>query len=138
VRDVYVETLDALRRRELPTRDVGSFVRLTKSPERYRTVRESRRELAYEALIACGRTHWAAGDKIRVYRTRTGAGGVIDEDSGDPRDYDIEHYVRVLRETFAARLGRAFSPEDCAVVFADPDQLCLFAPEISGIRPVLR
>ena len=40
----------------------------------------------------------------------------------DPRDYDVAHYERVLRDTFAARLARAFTPEDFAVVFADPDQ----------------
>jgi len=29
-----------------------------------------------------------------------------DESAGtDPRDYDIEHYVRVLGETFGARLS---------------------------------
>ena len=35
VRDVYVATLDALRRRELPTYDVSSRVRLTKTPAQY-------------------------------------------------------------------------------------------------------
>ena len=35
VRDVYLGTLDALRRRELPTYDVSSRVRLTKTPAQY-------------------------------------------------------------------------------------------------------
>ena len=35
VRDAYLATLDALRRRELPTYDVSSRVRLTKSPAEY-------------------------------------------------------------------------------------------------------
>ena len=55
----------------------------------------------------------------------------------DPRDYDVDHYVRVLRDTFATRLARAFTPEDFAAVFADPDQLSLFAPPIAAMRPVL-
>jgi hypothetical protein len=45
--------------------------------------------------------------------------------------------VRVLRDTFASRLARAFAPDDFASVFADPDQLSLFAPVLSAIRPVL-
>ena len=144
VRDAYLDTLDALRRRQVPTRDVGSRVRLTKTPERYLAVRESRRELAYEALLAAGRNSWAAGDKVRVYRTRTGA-GVVDEAGDDddaiagtdPRDYDIDAYARILRDIFASRLERAFTPEDYAAIFADPDQLSLFAPPVESIRSIL-
>ena len=58
-------------------------------------------------------------------------------DAAGMRDYDVEHYVRVLRETFASRLARALTPEDFASVFADPDQLSLFAPSLSTVRPVL-
>jgi DNA polymerase elongation subunit (family B) len=144
VRDAYLATLDALRRRELPTRDVSSRVRLTKTPERYLEARDSRRELPYEALLAAGRKTWSVGDRIRVYRTRTGAGVVDEPDEDedaiaavDPRDYDAGHYARVLRETFAARLERAFTPEDYDALFADPGQLSIFAPPIDSIRPVL-
>jgi hypothetical protein len=42
-----------------------------------------------------------------------------------------------LRETFAARLVRALTPEDFSAVFADPDQLSLFAPSLAQARPVL-
>jgi DNA polymerase I len=145
VRAVYVATVDALRRRELPTRDVSSRVRLTKTPERYLEVRESRRELPYEAMLATGRTSWRAGDRVRIYRAEGGSAGIVtegdDEGSGaeaaDRRDYAVDHYVRVLRETFAARLARAFTPADFAAVFADPDQFSLFAPSIESVRTVL-
>ena len=144
VRAVYLETVDALRRRELPTIKVSARVRLTKSPERYLETREQRRELPYEALLASGREHWHVGDKVRVYRTRTGQAAVapeVDEEGateiGDPRDYDVVHYERLLRDTFAARLQRAFTPNDYAVVFGDPDQVSLFAPPLETIRPVL-
>jgi DNA polymerase elongation subunit (family B) len=144
-RDAYVETLAALRRREMPTRDVSSRVRLTKSPERYLSSRDTRRELAYEAMIASGRTSWSPGDRVRVYRTPGGAGRVIDESDEDdrtaggvdPRDYDVEHYARLLGETFASRLARAFAPEDYAAVFGDPDRPSLFEPLVSTVRPVL-
>jgi DNA polymerase I len=140
VRDVYLRTLDALRRRELPTHDLSSKVRLTKSPTQYAETRESRRELAYEALLASGRTTWRVGEKVRIYRTQSGGGAVapsVEDGDADPRDYDVDHYARVLRDTYAARLARALAPADFAAVFADPDQLSLFAPLMDGIRPVL-
>jgi hypothetical protein len=80
-----------------------------------------------------------------VYRTPGGAGRVIDESDEDdrtaggvdPRDYDVEHYARLLGETFASRLARAFAPEDYAAVFGDPDRPSLFEPLVSTVRPVL-
>jgi DNA polymerase I len=143
VRDAYLETIVALRHRTLPTYDVSSKVRLTKSPARYAESRPSRRELSYEALLAAGRTSWSVGDRVRVYRTKGGSFGVVAEkdDAGselvDARDYDVEHYERLLRDTFAARLVRAFSPRDFATLFGSPDQLSLFASPIEAIRPVL-
>ncbi|MEO8624269.1 MAG: DNA polymerase domain-containing protein [bacterium] len=138
VRDAYLDTLTALRRRELPTHDVSSRVRLTKSPAQYLEVRDKRRELSYEAILASGRTTWSVGDRVRVYRTRTGSGVVADaHDAIDARDYDVDHYSRLLRDTFAARLARAFTPGDFGVVFADPDQLSLFTPPIESIHSVL-
>jgi len=133
VRIIYLATLDALRRRELPACEVSSLVRLTKTPGQYRETRDTRRELAYEALLAAGRASWTAGDRVRVYRTKAGAAAV----AGEPRDYDVDHYARLLHDTFAARLTRAFTPDDYATVFADPSQLSLFSPPIATVRPIL-
>jgi DNA polymerase I len=142
VRDAYLATIASLRIRALPTLDVSSRVRLTKSPEQYLLSRESRRELPYEALLAGGRSSWSVGDRIRVYRKQHGEGGVVaasDDDTPVPdvRDYDIVYYVRLLRTTYAERLARAFAPEDFGEVFADPDQYSLFVSAIERIRPVL-
>jgi DNA polymerase elongation subunit (family B) len=142
VRDAYLATVASLRIRALPTHDVASRVRLTKSPERYLAARDTRRELPYEALLATGRTAWSVGDRIRVYRKQNGDGGVVvgsDDEAPavDLRDYDVDYYVRLLRATYAERLARAFTPEDFEDVFADPDQYSLFAPAIERIRPVL-
>jgi DNA polymerase elongation subunit (family B) len=145
VREVYLGSVDALRRRGLPTRDVSSRVRLTKTPERYLEARDTRRELPYEAMLASGRASWSIGDRVRVYRTMTGAGGVVPESddvevvtsNGDRRDYDVDYYVRVLRETFASRLARAFTPQDYAAVFADPEQPSLFASPLTETRAIL-
>jgi DNA polymerase elongation subunit (family B) len=148
VRGAYLATVAALRARALPTRDVASRVRLAKSPEEYLAARATRRELAYEALLAEGRTGWRVGDRVRVYRTPGGGAGLAPPDADaadaadapadDPRAYDVEHYVRQLRATYAERLARAFTAEDFAVVFADAEQLPLFAPSLHAIRPALR
>lgn len=142
VREAYVSTVTALRRRALSTFEVTAQVRLTKSPEQYLAVRERRRELPYEAVLASGRTQWMARDHVRVYRAMGGRAGLLPdpEDGGtasDPRDYDADYYVRLLRETFAARLVRALTPEDFATVFADPQQLSLFSPSLARVQPVL-
>ena len=145
VREIYLETVTALRRRELPTRDVSSRVRLTKSPQKYLETRATRRELPYEAMLASGRTSWSVGDKVRVYRTKSDYGRVAEEvdEEGivpgvvDRRDYDVDHYLRVLRETYAARLARAFRPEDFEAVFEDPEQPSLFAAPMESILPIL-
>jgi DNA polymerase elongation subunit (family B) len=136
VRESFVATIDALRRREVTTHDVSSRVRLTKSPERYLALREHRRESMYEAMLAQGLTDWRAGDKVRVYRTGTGW-GLADADDEDRRDYDVAHYVRSLRANYATRMARAFTTEDFAAVFADPAQPSLFAPDFASLRPIL-
>jgi hypothetical protein len=84
------------------------------------------------------------GDRIRVYRKRNGGCGLLEEsDDGqavpdaDRRDYDVDHYARQLRQTFASRFACAFTPADYEAVFADPDQMSLFLPPVSTIRTVL-
>ncbi len=146
VRQAYLDTVFALRRKTMPTWDVSSRVRLTKSPEEYAVVRGSRRELPYEALLASGRTQWRVGERIRVYRTAHGAGGLVperDDESPladtwvDPRDYDVDHYVRVLTETFASRLERALAADDFRAVFSDPGQPSLFERDVQSMRTIL-
>jgi len=146
VREAYLDTVFALRRRTMPTYDVSSRVRLTKTPDEYEAVRAERRELTYEALLASGRTTWRVGERVRVYRTAHGSGGVVpdpDDESQtitwtDARDYDVDHYVRVLTNNFGSRLERAFADDDHAVVFSDPEQPSLFARDVSAIRAILR
>lgn len=142
VRAAYLDTLDALRTRALPTVAVASRVRLRKSPAAYERSRTARREFAYEAMWQSNRQQWSPGDRVRVYRAQDGRGRVIDEvedearmDS-DPRDYDIAYYSALLRRTFATRLASAFSADDFASLFADAEQLPLFAAPLQRIVPV--
>jgi DNA polymerase elongation subunit (family B) len=148
VRDAYLASADALRARALPTAAVSARVRLTKTPAEYGAIRGERRELPYEAMLAAGRAHWSAGERIRVYRATGGRAGLLreapagsdgDETAAvaDPRDYDVDFYLAQLRDTYAARLVRAFTPADFARVFADSQQLNLFPAALSEIRPIL-
>jgi DNA polymerase elongation subunit (family B) len=145
VRQVYVAAVAALRRRELSTYDVSSRVRLTKTPERYLAIRDERRELTYEALLASGRTTWTVGERVRVYKTVAGYGGVVSEaedgarlpDAPDGRDYDVDHYVRVLRDNFAERLSRALRPEHFAAIVSDPEQPSLFDESLADETTIL-
>jgi hypothetical protein len=73
---------------------------------------------------------------------RAGEAGIVDlddpdADKNDRRDYDVEHYVRLLRETYSARLARALTPADFAAVFSDPDQFSLLPPSFETMRPIL-
>ncbi len=69
MRAAYVETVQALRSRMMPTEQVALRVRLTKSAQRYLATRSSRREAAYEAVLASGRGSWPAGSG-RAYTVR--------------------------------------------------------------------
>ncbi len=144
VRHAYTDSVAALRRREYSTFDVSSRVRLTKTPAQYTAAKGERREHSYEAMLASGRHEWRRGERVRVYRTREGTAAVVSDRPGpdagacDARDYDVEHYLRVLRSNFAVRLARAFTPEDFATLFADPDKPSLFPPAYEKMRAVLR
>ena len=91
-------------------------------------------------MLLAGRNEWDIGHRVRVYRTSAGTGGLADDDAvgdADARDYDVDYYARLLLDTFAARLSRALTPLDFDAVFADPEQLMLFAPSLEDARPIL-
>jgi hypothetical protein len=144
VRAEFVATAEAIRQRQLTTFDVSARVRLTKTPAEYFQTRTQRRELSYEAMLEHGRNDWAVGERIRVYRGARGRPGLLADPDAPAsasvtgaRDYDIEYYLRLLRDTFAARLERGLSPDDFAAVCADPGQPSLFERPLSEARPVL-
>jgi DNA polymerase, archaea type len=53
----------------------------------------------------------------------------------DRRDYDVEHYLQVLVTSYAARLRRAFEPEDFARLFRIDNQLSLFDRPVESVQP---
>ncbi|HYP75720.1 MAG TPA: DNA polymerase domain-containing protein [Polyangiaceae bacterium] len=147
VRHAYVRTADAIRQRTLSTFAMSARVRLSKTPNQYLATRSQRRELSYEAMLENGRHDWLPGERVRVYRAVRGRAGLIpDRDAAeerraeadaDPRDYDIDYYLRLLRETFAARLARGLTPDDFAAICAAPEQRSLFERSLADSRPVL-
>lgn len=53
----------------------------------------------------------------------------------DRRDYDVNHYIQVLITSYAARLRKAFSPEDFAQLFRLESQPGLFDQPVESIQP---
>jgi len=146
VREAYVNTASAIRQRTLSTFAMSARVRLSKTPNQYLATRSQRRELSYEALLENGRNDWTAGERIRVYRATRGRAGLLPdpeaedhdaETERDARDYDVDYYLRLLRDTFAARLARGLDPDDFAAVCAAPEQPSLFERSLAEARPTL-
>lgn len=54
----------------------------------------------------------------------------------DRRDYDVEHYLRVLVTSYASRLRKAYTAEDFAQLFRSDEQLSLFDSPIEHIAPI--
>jgi DNA polymerase I len=163
VRKVFLETVAALRNRELTAADLAARVRLSKTPESYLAIKNTRPEPAYEALLRAGRTHWYPGERVRFYRARGKNNYVwLPEETAETstnndwqdrneqdiavtpeqrgaiakrRDYDVEHYVRTLVTSYAERLRKAFAPEDFDQLFS-PDQLGLFDRPVESIEPI--
>ncbi len=152
VRAAFVDMVTALRDRRLPACDVAARLRLAKTPAQYQASRQRLREPQYEALLAAGRATWVVGERVQVYRAQHGAmvwvpdpddGGGADAGSiGQPlrteerRDYDVEHYVAVLRNSYAQRLHKAFTPEAFAQLFRIDAQAGLWDLPLDQIAPI--
>jgi DNA polymerase I len=54
----------------------------------------------------------------------------------DRRDYDVEHYLRVLVTSYASRLRKAYTAEDFERLFRRDEQLGLFDRPIEDIQPI--
>lgn len=159
LRQCYLDVVDALRGRELPASDLAARVRLSKTSEAYQATRAERPEPQYEALLAAGRTSWQPGERVRFYRIRGGryvwlpeeteevpldanwqAGAQssrqpLYEDVANRRDYDVDHYVQVLVNSYASRLRKAFAPEDFEQLFRLDGLSGLFDKPIESVEP---
>ncbi len=156
VQRCYQETVQALRQRQLPASDVATRVRLSKTSQAYLASRKKHAEGQYEALLAAGRKQWTVGERVRYCRTQSGATTRIPEETDEAalgfeeqdddealeagivfsptettpiaerRDYDVEHYVRVLLNSYASRMAVVFTAEDYQQLFSVDGQMSMF------------
>jgi DNA polymerase elongation subunit (family B) len=147
----YRDTVAAVRARRLAPADVATVTRLTKTPSAYARSRGQAREAAYEALLAAGRATWRPGERVRHYRAADGtpvwlpepddeeAAGAPGRDDGARAAalpaYDVAHYLAVLQGSYAARLRKAFAPDDFAQLFRPSGQVGLFDRPLDQIEP---
>ncbi|MBC8077087.1 MAG: DNA polymerase, partial [Chloroflexales bacterium] len=69
--------------------------------------------------------------RLRVARDTTPSARQLDE----RRDYDVEHYLQLLVTSYAARLKKAFAPEDFDRLFRLDQQPGLFDGPVEQIAP---
>ena len=157
VRAAFESTVTALNERTLSASDVAARVRLSKPPAAYLAARATHREAAYEALLAAGRSQWQPGERVRFYRTQTGAYVWLPDETAetnsvswghdatdlsrramldDARDYHADQYLQTLVTSYAARLRKAFAPQDFAQLFRLDAQVSLFDQPIEAIQPL--
>jgi DNA polymerase elongation subunit (family B) len=148
----FLAMVTALRDRALPAADVAARLRLAKTPAQYQASRQRLREPQYEALLAAGRTVWGVGERVRVYRAQHGTMVWLPDDhqldstgenvasrrmhSDEQRDYDVEHYIRVLQTSYARRLQKAFTSDAFAQVFRVDGQAGLWDLPLDQIEPI--
>jgi hypothetical protein len=58
------------------------------------------------------------------------------DDLKNRRDYDVQHYLRVLVTSYASRLRKAYSAEDFGQLFRMDEQLGLFDRPVEHIHPI--
>jgi DNA polymerase elongation subunit (family B) len=61
---------------------------------------------------------------------------VYSGDMKNRRDYDVEHYLRVLVTSYASRLRKAYAAEDFEQLFRLDEQLGLFDRPVEHIQPI--
>jgi DNA polymerase, archaea type len=133
LRESFLETIHNLKTRRHSLDDVAIKVRLTKTPEQYQE--SKRKEATYEAMLASHKTSWRQGERIKIYKSQNGQWLVLDEQANQA-NYDIPHYIKVLRDSYAERLKKAFSSEDFESVFR-LEQQSLFDTPLNHIKTLM-
>ena len=113
----------------MPVEDLCVSVILSKTPQAY--AKSGRREEQYEVLLTSGREHWSPGQRVTYYQARGKRKKLLEEFADD---YDVEHYVRRLRQTYCQRLAKAVTAEDFELLFGE--NLSLFEADLPDIRPI--
>lgn len=154
VQRAFLDMAQAIRDRALPVAELAAPMRLSKTPDAYMQARNSHREHQYEALLAAGRTQWRRGERVRIYRKEGGTVVLLPESneaglansgetsqaaavaSEDQRDYDVEYYLQLLKNSYAGRLRKAFAPHEFEQIFRVDAQLGLFDCPVDQMQPL--
>jgi DNA polymerase, archaea type len=140
IRDLYLQALDKLSKRQYSLAEVASSAKLTKTPAQYQA--SGRSEVAYEAMLASGYSDWRRGQRVRLYCSVNGwrilPNNPPDDGSSALLDYDIWHYRRSLRKNYAERLRSGFSNRDFELLFQDSAQAGLFDGDVRDITAQLQ
>jgi DNA polymerase, archaea type len=134
LRESFLATVQKLKTRQYTLEDVAIRVRLTKTPEQYAA--SKRKEATYEAMLASNKTSWRQGERVKIYKAQQGQWLVLEDRAKTNNHYDITHYVKTLRETYAGRFEKAFSKEDFETMFRT-EQEGLFDPPVATIKTLL-
>ena len=87
-----------------------------------------------EATIPTAIVARRVSDDISNTLTDTDASSSSRAAIADRRDYDVNHYIQVLITSYAARLRKAFSPEEFAQLFRLESQPGLFDQPVESIQ----
>jgi DNA polymerase I len=89
-------------------------------------------EESEEASVEQG---WEKEIEAKEHSQKAVATIVPHEDIANRRDYDVEHYLRVLFTSYASRLRKVYAPGDFELLFRTDGQLGLFDQPIEHIQP---
>jgi DNA polymerase elongation subunit (family B) len=115
LRQLYLDTVAALRERRLDPGEVAIVARLAKSPQEYLKSRSRLREAAYEALLATGQSEWRVGERVRFYRGANSTSVKLPE-----KDDDDENTTPDPTQS-AAEEDAATQEDDTAEAFYEPE-----------------
>ncbi len=135
IRESFLQTEAKIKNREIPISEIAVRAKVSKSSDKYAAA--GRSEAVYEAMLASGIKSWKAGERISIYRSAKGWLVAPEEEQVEYIPYETAHYAKVLRDNFASRMSKAFSPEDWATLFRLDSQPSLFDPPVESIKPVL-
>lgn len=130
---MYLDTVEKIRRRELPVQMVAKKTRLGMSTEEYlRSSREKGRIAHYEVLISAGRKA-NAGEYVSYYNCGTKRNDsqwkLVDDYNND---YNVEFYLSRLEKEIEL-LRPAFEDQgEFERVFRKEEELSLFPMDMTG------
>jgi DNA polymerase, archaea type len=138
MRQVFLDTLYGLQTAQVAIEDLCVHVTLHKSPHEYRRLGAG--EEPYEALLGAGIRSWRPGQRVRYFRSVSGAPRLYREgEAVSAAEADTAYYVRRLTGLYCQQFAQAFTREDYGRVFGVPSQPgpWVAEPELGAVRTIV-